>query len=83
MPRVDGRQVLAEVKADETLKIIPVVVFTTSATDTDVVSSYGAHANAYVTKPMDLDDFDRILTVIRRFYGDVATLPGSSTPSGS
>lgn len=58
MPRVDGRQVLAEVKTDEQLKTIPVVVFTTSADATDIGASYAAHANAYVTKPLDLDDFD-------------------------
>jgi CheY-like chemotaxis protein len=82
MPRLDGRQVLASIKADEQLKAIPVVVFTTSSTPSDVLSSYGAHANAYVTKPLDLDDFDRVLTQIRGFYGQTVTLPrpGDSSP---
>jgi CheY-like chemotaxis protein len=75
MPRVDGRQVLTEVKADGDLKAIPVIVFTTSATDSDISSSYSAHANAYVTKPIDLDEFDRVLAEIRNFYGHTVTLP--------
>jgi CheY-like chemotaxis protein len=79
MPRVDGRQVLAAVKSDDSLKIIPVVVFTTSATESDILSSYDAHANAYVTKPMDLDVFDRILANIRGFYGHAVTLPRRDT----
>ena len=76
MPRVDGRQVLAEVKADDDLKAIPVVVLTTSAADTDIAASYTAHANAYVTKPVDLDDFDRVVSEIRNFYGRTVALPG-------
>ncbi|GAA3301937.1 response regulator [Dactylosporangium vinaceum] len=75
MPRIDGRQVLAEVKRDEQLKTIPVIVFTTSAAVTDILDSYGAHANAYITKPIDLDQFDRTITEIRRFYGTAVTLP--------
>ncbi|MEV8510197.1 response regulator [Actinoplanes sp. NPDC051475] len=75
MPRVDGRQVLAAIKADEKLKAIPVVVFTTSAAPADVSSSYGAHANAYITKPIDLDQFDRVVAQIRSFYGHTVTLP--------
>ena len=75
MPRVDGRQVLAAIKADEQLQAIPVVVFTTSADPADIVSSYGAHANAYVTKPIDLNEFDRAVAQIRTFYGHTVTLP--------
>jgi CheY-like chemotaxis protein len=74
MPRVDGRQALSMIKADEQLKVIPVVVFTTSATPADIVSSYGAHANAYITKPIDLDQFDRVVAQIRNFYGHTVTL---------
>lgn len=81
MPGVDGRQVLAGIKTDESLKAIPVVVFTTSATPDDITSSYTGHANAYVTKPIDLDDFDRVVAEIRNFYGHTVTLPrrGSDT----
>ena len=75
MPRVDGRQVLNEIKADDDLKAIPVIVFTTSATTSDIASSYHARANAYVTKPMDLDEFDRVLAKIRDFYGHLVRLP--------
>ncbi|GHJ47364.1 two-component system response regulator [Catellatospora sp. TT07R-123] len=75
MPRVDGRQVLAEIKADEALKSIPTVVFTTSSSESDVVSSYEAQANAYVTKPLDLDDFERAVLQIRNFFGHMAVLP--------
>jgi len=75
MPRVDGRQVLAQIKADPQLMAIPVVVFTTSATPDDIIGSYTAHANAYVAKPLDLDEFERALTQIRSFYGRTATLP--------
>lgn len=81
MPRVDGRQVLAEVKADADLQSIPVVVFTTSNAPEDVLSSYIGHANAYVTKPMDLDEYDRAVAAIRNFFGYTVMLPrrGSDT----
>lgn len=74
LPRVDGREVLAAIKADESLKTIPVVVLTTSEAEQDVVDSYRLHANAYVTKPVDFSQFlnvvrqidDFFLTVVRR-----------------
>lgn len=75
MPRLDGREVLALIKADEDLKSIPVVVLTTSATPADVHASYSAHANAYVTKPIDLDEFDRAIAAIRDFFGHTVKLP--------
>ncbi|MEU4593282.1 response regulator [Micromonospora aurantiaca (nom. illeg.)] len=75
MPRLNGREVLAKIKVDPGLKAIPVVVFTTSAIDVDVLASYSAHANAYVAKPVDLDDFERAVERIHRFYGGTATLP--------
>ncbi|MDG4751591.1 response regulator [Micromonospora sp. WMMD718] len=75
MPRMSGREVLTAIKADPWLKTIPVVVFTTSTVDTDVLASYTAHANAYVTKPIDLDDFERVVGQIYRFYGRTARLP--------
>lgn len=78
MPRIDGREVLAQVKADAALKHIPVVVFTTSATDTDVLASYAAHANAYITKPLTLDALERVIAEIRDFFGTVVTLPGAA-----
>jgi CheY-like chemotaxis protein len=75
MPRMSGRDVLAAVKADEGLKTIPVVVFSTSAVPADVVDSYGSHANAYVTKPIDLEAFEQVITQIHGFYGDLVTRP--------
>jgi two-component system response regulator len=76
MPRVDGRQTLAEVKTDPEFQAIPVVVFTTSATPDDVLDSYTAHANAYVSKPIDLHEFERVLAEIRAFFGRTVRLPG-------
>ncbi|MGS2617363.1 response regulator [Micromonospora sp. LZ34] len=75
MPRMDGRQVLGEVKGDEDLRTIPIVVLTTSNADTDIVSSYTLQANAYVTKPIDLDDFNDVVRRIDEFFGRVVVLP--------
>ena len=75
MPRMDGRQVLGEVKGDESLRTIPIVVLTTSNADTDVVSSYTLQANAYVTKPIDLDDFNDVVRRIDECFGRVVVLP--------
>ncbi|WP_229403493.1 response regulator [Micromonospora okii] len=78
MPRMNGREVLTAIKADPRLQTIPVVVFTTSAVDADVVASYTAHANAYVTKPIDLDEFESVVQQIHRFFGRIVTLPADS-----
>jgi CheY-like chemotaxis protein len=75
MPRMDGREVLAAVKNDAELRSIPVVVLTTSALDEDVLRSYELRANAFVTKPVDLDQFTTIVQQIERFYGQTARLP--------
>ncbi|MEU1606615.1 response regulator [Micromonospora matsumotoense] len=78
MPRMDGRQVLGEVKRDDDLRTIPVVVLTTSNADTDIVGSYSLQANAYVTKPIDLDDFNDVVRRIDEFFGRVVVLPKRS-----
>lgn len=78
MPRVDGRQVLAEVKSDERLRLIPIVVLTTSKADTDILSSYTLQANAYVTKPIDLDEFENVVRNIDEFFGQIVVLPKQS-----
>ncbi|MBM0229256.1 MULTISPECIES: response regulator [Micromonospora] len=78
MPRMDGRQVLGEVKRDEDLRTIPIVVLTTSNADTDIVGSYTLQANAYVTKPIDLDDFNDVVRRIDEFFGRVVVLPKRS-----
>lgn len=75
MPRVDGRRVLQEIKLDEDLRSIPAIVFTTSSAASDIASSYSAHANAYVTKPMNFADYERIIVEIRNFFGHTASLP--------
>ncbi|MET8912372.1 response regulator [Micromonospora sp. NPDC004551] len=75
MPRMDGRQVLGEVKRDEDLRTIPIVVLTTSNADTDILGSYTLQANAYVTKPIDLDDFNDVVRRIDEFFGRVVVLP--------
>ncbi|MGW4502109.1 response regulator [Micromonospora sp. NPDC004336] len=75
MPRMDGRQVLGAVKGDEDLRTIPIVVLTTSNADTDIVGSYTLQANAYVTKPIDLDDFNDVVRRIDEFFGRVVVLP--------
>lgn len=75
LPRKDGREVLAEVKADPDLKRIPVVVLTTSQAEEDVVRAYDLHANCYVTKPVDLEQFMKIVAQIDEFWVKVVTLP--------
>jgi CheY-like chemotaxis protein len=75
LPRMDGREVLAAIKADETLRHIPVVVLTTSGSHEDVVGSYRLHANAYVTKPVDFEQFIRVVRQIDDFFVGVVKLP--------
>ena len=75
LPRKDGREVLAEVKADETLQHIPIVVLTTSKAEEDVLRSYKLHANAYVTKPVDFDRFIEVVRQIDEFFVTVVKLP--------
>ncbi len=75
LPRRDGREVLAEVKADDSLRHIPVIVLTTSQADEDVLRSYQLHANAYVTKPVDFDGFIDAIRQIDHFFVSVVQLP--------
>lgn len=81
MPRVDGRQTLAEVKSDPELLSIPVVVLTTSGEPADIVDSYREHANAYVTKPLILDELEAAVRQVSRFYGEIAVLPPEPPPT--
>ncbi len=78
LPKKDGREVLAEIKADEKLKRIPVVILTTSNAEEDVLKTYGLHANCYVTKPVDLDQFVKIVQSINNFWFEMVTLPSES-----
>jgi CheY-like chemotaxis protein len=75
LPRKDGREVLAEVKADAELRHIPVVVLTTSDAEEDILRSYSLHANAYVTKPVDFDRFIEVIRQIDDFFVTVVKLP--------
>ena len=75
LPRKDGREVLAEIKADADLRQIPVVVLTTSKAEEDVLRSYELHANAYVTKPVDFDRFIEVVRQIDEFFVTVVKLP--------
>lgn len=75
MPRKDGREVLAEVKADDGLKTIPVVVLTTSKAQEDVLRAYGLHANCYISKPVDFEQFSNVVQAIDQFWFTVVTLP--------
>src|SRR5579863_6483275 len=75
LPRKNGREVLAEVKADQSLRLIPVVVLTTSQAEEDIVRSYNLHANCYVTKPVDLDQFIEVIKSINDFWFSVVKLP--------
>jgi CheY-like chemotaxis protein len=75
LPRMDGREVLAEIKSDESLRTIPVVVLTTSEAEEDILRSYDLHANAYVTKPVDFDRFIDVIRQIDDFFVTVVKLP--------
>ncbi|HEX9593079.1 MAG TPA: response regulator [bacterium] len=75
LPRKNGREVLAEIKQDQTLRRIPVVVLTTSTAEEDILGAYDLHANSYITKPVDLGQFDEIVQTIERFWLSIARLP--------
>jgi chemotaxis family two-component system response regulator Rcp1 len=75
LPKKDGRELLAEIKADPSVKEIPVVVLTTSKADEDVLKSYANHANCYITKPVDFEHFAKIVRQVVSFWFAVVTLP--------
>jgi two-component system response regulator len=75
LPKKDGREVLKEIKTDEELKVIPVVVLTTSRAEQDVLRSYRLHANCYITKPVDFDSFTEAISTLEKFWFAVVTLP--------
>ncbi len=75
LPRKDGREVLREMKEDESLRRIPVVVLTTSLYPQDVSNAYGLNANSYVAKPVDLDQFIEVIKSIHHFWRHIARLP--------
>ena len=77
LPRKDGREVLAEIKEDPSLRRIPVVVLTTSEAEADVLKSYALHANCYITKPVDLEQFISVIGTIEDFWLTIVKLPAA------
>ena len=75
LPKKDGREVLAEIKADPNLKLIPVVVLTLSAGEEDLLKTYGLHANCYIEKPVDLRQFMKVMKSIENFWLAIVRLP--------
>ncbi|WP_151635875.1 response regulator [Noviherbaspirillum aerium] len=75
LPRKNGREVLAEIKSNDSLKSVPVVVLTTSSAEEDVLRAYNLHANCYITKPVDFNQFTTVVRTIKEFWLTVVTLP--------
>ncbi|MFW5722403.1 MAG: response regulator, partial [Desulfohalobiaceae bacterium] len=75
LPKKDGREILEEIKQDAKLKLIPVVVLTTSTAEEDILRSYNLQANCYITKPVDFDQFVRVVRTIEDFWLSVVRLP--------
>ena len=82
LPRKDGREVLAEIKTDEALRAIPVVVLTTSQAEKDVLLAYAHHANCYITKPVDFPQFLQVVEAIEGFWLSVVKLPPEKKAAG-
>jgi len=78
LPKKDGREVLNEIKNDDDLKAIPVVVLTGSKSEEDILKSYHLHANCYITKPVDLDQFMKVIRSVRDFWLTIVKLPPKS-----
>ncbi len=77
LPKKDGREVLKEIKSDEKLKIIPVVVLTISKAEEDILKSYALYANCYITKPLDLSQFSKVVKSIQDFWLTIVKLPSN------
>jgi two-component system, chemotaxis family, response regulator Rcp1 len=82
LPKMDGREVLANIKQDDSLKLIPTVILTTSDAETDVLKSYQLHANGYLTKPVQLEAFEMVVKSIRDFWTKVQTPQNATAPQG-
>lgn len=83
LPKKDGREVLSEIKNDPQLRSIPVVILTVSSAEEDVLKSYNLHANCYITKPIDLDQFLKVVQSIEDFWLTIVRLPQHAAWSGS
>ncbi len=77
LPKIDGREILAKIKGNEKLKSIPVVILTTSTAEEDIIETYKKHANSYITKPVDLDQFIKVVESINNFWLSIVKLPRS------
>ena len=75
LPRMDGRELLTEIKSDLDLRRIPVVILTTSKAEEDIISTYDLHANCYITKPVDLDQFIKVVSSVEEFWFTIVKLP--------
>jgi chemotaxis family two-component system response regulator Rcp1 len=75
LPRMDGREVLAEIKEDASLRRIPVVILTTSESEEDIIRTYNLHANCYITKPVDLEQFVKVVRSVEDFWLSIVQLP--------
>ena len=80
LPKKDGREVLMEIKGDADLQCVPVVIFSSSKAEADILSSYHHHANCYICKPLDLDAFIEVVGQIGRFWIDTVLLPTKVIP---
>lgn len=79
LPKTAGHEVLAQIKSDPTLRRIPVIVLSSSETEEDILKAYDLHANCYITKPHDLDEFVRIVSLIEEFWWGTIKLPGGES----
>lgn len=79
LPKKDGRQVLAEIKSDPVLMLIPVIVLTTSSAEKDIMNMYAIHANCYITKPVDFDQFINVVRSIENFWLSIVKLPHNAS----
>ena len=75
LPKKDGREVLAEIKSDPELKVIPVVILTSSEADEDILKSYSLHANCYISKPVDFSQFTKVVNTLENFWFTIVKLP--------
>jgi two-component system, chemotaxis family, response regulator Rcp1 len=75
LPKKDGRTVLADIKADDELKHIPVIILTTSEAEQDILRSYQLHANCYITKPVDMDQFMKVIKYVEGYWFSIVRLP--------
>lgn len=77
LPKISGHEVLNRIKSHEAWKVIPVIILTTSSSDKDIFTAYQQHANCYISKPIDMDDFMEVITAIENFWISIVKLPNN------